>query len=149
MKELFGYIFKLDIRKLFLEDSDNIFIQFFRYVFVGGIAFIVDWGSLYVIEKAGVNYLVAAIFAFIFGLVVNFILSKCFVFKAKEIDLRIEFIAYAVIGVMGLCITEILMYTFTDVMGIYFMVSKLIAAILVLIWNFFARKIILYRGSAK
>lgn len=39
MKELFDYIFKLDFKSLFITKSNNTFIQFFRYIFVGGVAF--------------------------------------------------------------------------------------------------------------
>ena len=47
MKELFDYIFKLDFKSLFITKSNNTFIQFFRYIFVGGVAFLADGGSLF------------------------------------------------------------------------------------------------------
>ena len=34
----------MKIKQLFSGDTDNTFIQFFRYVFVGGFAFVVDYG---------------------------------------------------------------------------------------------------------
>lgn len=145
MKELFDYIKNLDFKGLFTETTSNSVIQFFRYVFVGGIAFIVDGGSLFFIEKTGINYLIAAVFAFVIGLICNYILSKLLVFKKSKVDGRVEFIVYGVIGVIGLLFTEIIMYILTDIVGIYFMLSKVVAAIIVLLWNFLARKIILYR----
>lgn len=145
MKELFDYIKNLDFKGLFTETTSNSVIQFFRYVFVGGIAFIVDGGSLFLIEKTGINYLIAAVFAFVIGLICNYILSKLLVFKKSKVDGRVEFIVYGVIGVIGLLFTEIIMYILTDIVGIYFMLSKVVAAIIVLLWNFLARKIILYR----
>ena len=55
-----------------------------------------------------------------------------------------EFIVYAIIGVIGLALTEGLMVLMLEVIGIYYMIAKVIAAIIVLLWNFIARKVLLY-----
>lgn len=146
MSELFTYIFQQDMKKLFMEPTDNVVIQFFRYIFVGGIAFLVDGGSLFLIELMGIHYLIAAVFAFILGLTANFIMSKLLVFNGSESNKsnRVEFIVYGVIGIIGLGITEIIMFAFTEKLNMHFMISKIIAAALVLVWNFMARKIALY-----
>lgn len=145
MKELFDYIFKLDFKSLFITKSSNTFIQFFRYIFVGGVAFLADGGSLFLITSIGVNYLISVIFAFVIGLAVNYGLSKLLVFENSSVNGKIEFLVYGIIGVIGLGFTEIIMYVLTEIAGLYFMVSKVIATIIVLVWNFVARKITLYR----
>ncbi len=145
MKELFDYIFKLDFKRLFITKSNNTFIQFFRYIFVGGVAFLADGGSLFLITTIGVNYLISVIFAFVIGLAVNYGLSKLLVFENSSVNGKIEFLVYGIIGVIGLGFTEIIMYVLTEIAGLYFMVSKVIATIIVLVWNFVARKITLYR----
>ena len=145
MKELFDYIFKLDFKSLFITKSSNTFIQFFRYIFVGGVAFLADGGSLFLITTIGVNYLISVIFAFVIGLAVNYGLSKLLVFENSIVNGKIEFLVYGIIGVIGLGFTEIIMYVLTEIAGLYFMVSKVIATIIVLVWNFVARKITLYR----
>ena len=146
MKEFLDYIKKLDLKSLFITPTSNALIQFFRYIFVGGVAFLADGGSLFLIEAIGVNYLIAAIFAFIIGLVCNFLLSKLMVFQKSDKDGKVEFAVYGVIGVIGLGITEIIMYVLTEIAGIYLMLSKVVAAAIVLIWNFVARKLVLYRN---
>ena len=147
MKELLGYIGKMDIKNLFKTPTNNTFIQFFRYVFVGGAAFLADAATLFILELIGMHYLISAIFAFIVGLICNFLLSKLLVFQQTKTDLRVEFLIYGVIGVIGLGITEAFMYLLTDIAGFYFMLSKIIVAIIVLIWNFIARKLILYKNT--
>lgn len=147
MKELFTYILKMDTKRLFMESTDNTWIQFFRYIFVGGIAFLVDGGSLFLIEYIGIHYLAAAVVAFILGLIANYILSKLLVFKGNTSNKSnwTEFFVYGIIGIIGLGITEGIMYVFTEKLKLYFMLSKIIAAAVVLVWNFVARKMILYR----
>lgn len=146
MSEFLTYIFKPDMKKLFMDPTDNAVIQFFRYIFVGGIAFLADEGSLFLIELMGVHYLIAAVFAFVLGLAVNFIMSKLLVFNGSKSNRsnETEFIVYAVIGGIGLGITEVILFIFTEKLNLYFMVSKIIAAAIVLVWNFMARKTILY-----
>ena len=136
------------IKKIFIGESDNTIVQFIRYIFVGGAAFIADAASLWLISLIA-HYLIATAAAFIIGLIVNFTLSKLFVFTDNAHNKAAEFITYGIIGVIGLGITELLMYLFTEKLGLYFMLSKIITAVLVLVWNFAARKIILYRGNNK
>jgi putative flippase GtrA len=64
-----------------------------------------------------------------------------FVFGESKIKSKsTEFIAFAVIGVIGLGLLNLLMWLFTDNLGINYIVSKLIATIFVYAWNFFARR---------
>ena len=147
MKELFDLLIHFKLKKLFFEPTKNGMIQFFRYAFVGGIATVVDWAVQYVLTVLWVHYLIAAVFAFLSGLLVNYFLSKIFVFKAQEAKVNAlwEFVIYAVIGVIGLGITVGLMFILTDVAGLYFMLSKVITTVIVLFWNYFARKVIIYK----
>lgn len=149
MKEFFSLLKRFDLKGIFITPTKNSFLQFFRYVFVGGIATIVDWGILFILtDFVYVHYLVSAVIAFLAGLITNFFLSKILVFKANEarVSKGLEFVGYAIIGVIGLGITELIMFFFTDCWNIYYMISKVIATVIVLAWNYFARKIIIYKG---
>ncbi len=148
MKEFFDALKRFDMNALFRAETTNGFIQFFRYIFVGGIAFVADAGALWLCEKF-MHYLIAAAIAFVFGLVVNYVLSVCFVFSDSErtTSRTAEFIIYAIIGVIGLGLTELIMWLFTDVIGLYFLLSKIVAAAIVLVWNFVARKKIIYTNK--
>ena len=146
IREILSMLCRLDIRGLVLAPTENSLLQFFRYCLVGGIATVVDWGVLYLTEKL-VHYLLAAVAGFVCGLVCNYSLSKWMVFNGSnaKVDARQEFLAYTAIGVAGLGITLVLMYVMTEWLRLYFMVSKVIATVLVLIWNFLARKMLYSR----
>lgn len=122
-------------------------VQLFRYLFVGGLAFVVDYGLLFVLtEYAGLHYLASATIAFIAGLTVNYFLSTSWIFRSGAVIKNKvgEFVVFALIGVVGLVLTNVLLFLFTDVCGIHYMVSKLITTALVMLWNFFGRKLILF-----
>lgn len=153
MKELFSLIAKRDFKGLFYKKTDNIFIQFFRYCFVGGLATLVEGGALWLIQRfvfkdaVGVYVYIAQGIAFVLGLVANFVLSKLFVFqeKSEKTNAAGEFFTYAVIGVVGLLIKEFLLWSFHVQIGIHYMLVWVVSTIIVLIWNYAARRIILYR----
>jgi putative flippase GtrA len=95
------------------------------------------------------HYLLGACFGFVAGLVCNFLLSRALVFRAQEarVGRVLEFVGYAFIGLIGLGLTEVLLYCFTEIVLLHYMISKVIASAVVLFWNFFARKILLYQNA--
>lgn len=135
------------LNKLFVQPTDNSMLQLIRYCFVGGFAFMVDAGGLYVLtEYAGMYYLLSATISFIAGLVVNYLLSTSWIFRKSKLANRwTEFVIYSAIGVVGLGMNALFLYVFTDWLHIYYMMSKIITAAMVMLWNFFARKIILFK----
>lgn len=136
----------LSFSKLFRDDTDNIFIQFFRYLFVGGFAFLVDFFLLYFFSDfCGIYYLISAVLSFVISLIVNYLISIQWVFYKDQIDNKfIEFNVFSLIGIVGLLFTEILLYLFTDVLGLYYLISKIISAAIVMFWNFIVRRIMFY-----
>lgn len=135
------------IEKLFRQNTDKTIVQLFRYFFVGGAAFIVDFGSLYILTDIfGIYYLISAAIAFILGLIVNYLLSISWVFNQRTMDNRLsEFTVFTIIGVIGLGLNEVLIWFFTGYIGLFYLVSKIIAAVIILFWNFFARKYALFK----
>ena len=139
----------MDINTLLKDDTDSIFIQFFRYLFVGGFAFLVDFFLLYFFsDVCGIYYLVSAALSFIISLIVNYLISVFWVFNKNKIDNKlVEFGVFSLIGVVGLIFTELILYLCTDVFGIYYLVSKIIATAIVMFWNFLARRFMFYGKS--
>lgn len=134
------------INKLFKQPTDNLFIQLFRYIFVGGTAFAVDFFFLYFFcDICGIYYLISAVLSFIISVLVNYLMSTKWVFNQNNIENKVfEFNLFIIISTIGLGFTEILLYLLTDIFGIYYLWSKVISAIIVLFWNFLARRVMFY-----
>ena len=135
------------VRKaLFTEKTESTVVQLFRYTFVGGLAFIVDFGTLFILtEYLNLFYLISAGIAFILGLITNYALSVNWVFSNRTLDSKgMEFFLYTVIVLIGLGLNELLLWTLTDLLSIYYLFSKIITAIIIYLWNFFARKYLLF-----
>lgn len=138
----------LKFKKMFVEKTDKLGLQFFRYLFVGGAATIVDWAALWLLhDKFSINIYIAAAISFCFGLITNYILSELFVFKGSPSNKSwlFEISVYFVTGLVGLLFTEGIMYLLCSVLSLNYMVAKIIATAVVFVWNFGSKKIILYR----
>ncbi len=120
--------------------------QFCRYFVVGGVAFVVDFAFLCLLtEFASLYYLLAACLAFMAGIAVNYALSISWVFDHRNLDNKVhEFAIFTVIGIVGLAFNAALMWSFTEVAGLHYLGSKVIAAALIFLFNFGARKILLF-----
>ena len=106
----------MKIKSLFVGDTDNTFIQFFRYCFVGGFAFVVDFGVMTLLtEVFSVYPVVSSTVSFVAGLLVNYLLSTFWIFKNSKIKNRFaEFLAFALIGVIGLGINAAIIWLFQN-----------------------------------
>jgi len=97
-------------------------------------------------EYFGIFYLISAAIAFIIALITNYILCINWIFKTRKIkSKKFEFSIFIYIGIIGLLFNEIFIWLFTSGFGINYLISKILAAIAVLFWNFLARKLILYQ----
>ena len=148
LKEFFSLVFSFNIKGLMIEPTSNIVIQAFRSLFVGAIAFVADAGLLWIISLTGLHYLICAVFGFLLGVYVNYWLSVKFVFTNKAtLGKPGELVVYVIVGAVGLGLTMFFMWFFTEIAGLHFILSKCIATILVFVWNFTSRKVILYRNG--
>jgi putative flippase GtrA len=138
---------KMMMEQLFKNKTNNTVIQLFRYTFVGGLSFIFDFGSLYILtEYFNIYYLVSAAIAFMLGLTINYLLSISWVFEKRSIESKhVEFFIFAIIGIVGLALNELFIWFFTEIVGAYYLYSKLMSTGLVYLWNFFVRKYTLFR----
>lgn len=128
----------------------KLIIQFLKFGVVGGIAFVVDYSIMvFLTEVFGVQYLISSFISFCVSVVVNYILSMKFVFESRD-DIRkqAEFIGFVILSVIGLGINELVMYLVADVwlgdkIKRAYLIAKLVATFVVMIWNFVSRKIFL------
>lgn len=133
-------------KKLIKNETDHTLIQLFRYSFTGTIAIMIDFYCLYILNDIfQFNYLFATGIAYLVGIIINFYLSTIWVFgKKAEGNFWADFGLFATIGIIGLFLVEVLMWFFTEFALWHYLVSKLSATMIVSIWNFYARKQLLY-----
>lgn len=125
--------------------TEKLLIQIFKFGIVGGIAFIIDYLSLIICKEVfHLNTLSSAAIAFTISVIYNYIASVKWVFDVnKEKNEKTNFIIFIVLSIVGLIITEIIMWLGSDVMGISYLIVKIIATTIVMVFNFITRKMFL------
>jgi putative flippase GtrA len=148
---------KRKFQQLLIHKNDNVFVQFFRSVFVGGLATLVDLGVFYVLAiKFHLHPNLATTISFIFGLIVNYYLTQLWVFSYTPDSLAKSFSIFTIIGVVGLLLNNFLLYIMINyrilasALGMKDLdnikiTAKIIATFIVFIWNFGARKYFIFR----
>lgn len=148
------------IRRIFVRENNNIYVQFFRYAIVGGFAALADISVFYLAANIiGINHIIANTMSFIFGLLLNYFMSRVWVFNKQTQSMIRDFILFAVIGVIGLLLSNMILYVLVDLRLLYNIFAiilsfngdnftkisaKLVSVFIVLFWNFVARKKIVF-----
>ena len=126
----------------------KLFNQLIKFGLVGGIAFIIDYGIMvFLTEVFKVPSLISAAISFTVSVIFNYIASVKWVFdvdKEKNSKAK-ELIIFILLSVIGLGINELIMWIMDKQFGIYYMISKIVATIVVMCYNFITRKLFLER----
>ena len=101
----------------------------------------------------GMDAVLSASISFVVSVIFNYVASMRFVFTRRDdLSRRREFIIFVVLSVVGLVINEIIMAAGVAVLGdsaVMITVAKLVATVIVMVWNFFSRKKWLDAGESE
>lgn len=134
----------------------KLFEQIMKFGIVGVIAFIIDYGLLVLLtELFGINYLISATVSFTVSVIFNYLASMRFVFTHKEdMSKTKEFVIFVMLSVAGLLINNGLMFAGVEMLpwpewlsAHAYMIVKIFATAVVMVWNFVTRKIFLDAGN--
>ena len=119
-------------------------LQLIRFGIVGGVAAFTDVGVLVLLkELIGVNVFAASAVSFCVSVTVNYLLSMTFVFKSKEQSKFKEFVVFVLLSIGGLCLNQLILWIGVRFTSVYYLIIKLLAMVIVPIYNFITRKIFL------
>ena len=121
-----------------------------KFGFVGFLCFFIDWGIMvFLTEVFGINPLISSTISFTVSVTVNYILSVTFVFETdKNANKGSQFVIFVLLSIVGLGVNELCMWLGTDLLGIHYMITKVGATAVVMVYNFITRKIFLEKKSA-
>lgn len=111
---------------------------------VGIIATIIDFLTLYIMHSLFyLNLYFSVTIAFALSLILNFILSMKFVFQNnKNLSTLKQILIFTLTSIIGLLINQIIIYLLSGLLNIHYIISKILATIIVMIFNFVSRHII-------
>lgn len=121
--------------------------QLIKFGVVGTIGAIVDFGTLFVLKEFfGLNLYVANTISVSAAICSNFLWNSLWTFRGSYRGRRRHrFLPFVIVSVIGLGINQVILYVtheFTGLEGLQYgyLVAKVAATIVVMMWNFAANK---------
>lgn len=117
------------------------YLEMMRFIIVGAITFVVDYGLLYIFtEYIGLYYMYSTAIAFIAAVIFNYWLCVIYVFTNVQRQTSKQAILFVGSSVIGLGLNQICMWFFVEIFGIYYMFAKIISIIIVMAWNYIMKR---------
>lgn len=122
------------------------FKDFFLYVVVGGLATIVEWAAFWVLTNTSdMHYLWATALAFALSTLANWYFGRLLVFKERHGSLAREIGSIYLASMVGLLLNLIIMFVLVQTFAAEEMWSKVIATVLVFVYNYLVRRLVIYK----
>ena len=130
------------------------FAELIRFVFVGGLSFAIDFVLLilfqeYVFGTWPNGVLISAALAFAVSLVAHYFLAAFWVFRGHAVKgVRPHAVAgtlFVVTNLVGLGINELCLWIGVSILAAHYIVVKLVATGIVMIWNYAAQKGLIFK----
>lgn len=140
----------------------HLIAQITKFGIVGVIAAVIDFGILNALVKfAHMNNVAAGTISFLIALAFNYILSMKMVFRHRD-DMAqwMEIVIFAISAAIGLAMNDVIIwlatvdlpsnavYTMHGTYVLYTNIGKVVATVVVAIWNFIIRKVFLDAPSS-
>lgn len=125
--------------------NNKLLLQIFKFVIVGGIATIIDFIVLFILKEfIGLNEIVANTISFTVSVIYNYIASVKWVFDVDENKNKsTQFIIFITFSIIGLLINNLILWICIDKFSLYYLIGKVIATGIVMVFNFITRKLFL------
>jgi len=134
-------MFSVFVRKLSNFPSLYKRITFLKFFIAGGFCGLLDLLLLYFFTDIfGLWYLHSGILSFIIVSVISFLLNKKITFRDKNENYKSQYLRYVFIILIGMIINNSFLYVFTDILGIWYVISRVFSSLIALIWNYTASK---------
>ena len=120
--------------------------QGLKYVVVGLITLVIDFGVTWLLLPS-MHLVIANSLGFLLANIINFLLAHRWVFQSEVPTTQSThiYIAVLAISLVGLALSDLIVWLAISQWQMPFLISKILAAILGLVWNFGARKIWIYK----
>ena len=135
-------LFKLFLRIVPIDSA----YQIARFLVVGVVSAVLEIGILVLlVEYFQWRYLAANILAFLITNVVNYLLSRTWVFTSDHNKKLSEFMIFMAFVSIGLCINQLFLWLLVEYLDLNYKVAKVVAIVITIIWNFLTRKHLVFK----
>lgn len=122
--------------------------EFIRFSGVGVVSFGIDFGLFSLLLALGVQHILASSVSFCISVVVNYILTRRFVFASgPNVNVAKEFTYYVLLNFVALGLNTLVLFVCVDLSDLHPLLGKIIATAVVMVFNFVTRKMLIEHMS--
>ena len=135
--------------------------EILKFAFTGGVCFVIEYAALVLLkELLHIPVVAATPIAFLISVVFNYLLCVKWVFSGAQEGSKKAQLGFLITSVMGLLLNWVIMWALTSLFGEdallfalfgieikVYMLNKVIATGLVMVWNYFTKRYVLKKDS--
>ncbi len=127
------------------KKTKKLFVQIFKFAIVGVTATVIDFAFLYVFKEFfHLPVILSNTLSFCISVIYNYIASVKWVFDVNsEKNKKSQFVEFILFSIVGLLLNDLIMWICIDKFSVYYLLSKIIATVIVMVFNFITRKMFL------
>ncbi|MBA3284770.1 MAG: GtrA family protein [Nitrosopumilus sp.] len=123
-------------------------VKLTRFALVGFTGMVLDFGITFLLkEKGKIQKYIANTIGFLSAATSNYYLNRIWTFRSSDAEIFYEYSRFIGVSVAGLAINLFILWFLHDVKKINFYVSKLLAIIITIAWNFSFNYIYTFGGQ--
>jgi putative flippase GtrA len=144
-----------------VEQNKSRAAEVIRFAVTGGICFVVELAVLILLKgRLGIDTLIATPIAFLVSVILNYLLCVIWVFRGAKNRGAGAKAGFLITSLIGLGLNELLMLLFRLTLGEdaviltlgtkeinMYVLNKCLATLIVMIWNYFSKRAVLYRKA--
>ena len=135
--------------------------EILKFAFTGGVCFVIEYAALILLkELLHIPVVAATPIAFLISVVFNYLLCVKWVFSGAQEGSKKAQLGFLITSLMGLLLNWVIMWTLTSLFGEdallfalfgieikVYMLNKVIATGLVMVWNYFTKRYVLRKDN--
>ena len=135
--------------------------EILKFAFTGGVCFVIEYAALILLkELLHIPVVAATPIAFLISVVFNYLLCVKWVFDGAQEGSKKAQLGFLITSVMGLLLNWVIMWALTSLFGEdallfalfgieikVYMLNKVSATALVMVWNYFTKRYVLKKDS--
>lgn len=113
-----------------------------KFSWLGIFTTVLDFFLLFLLtELFHIHYVYSAFYSFVGATVFNYFVSKSYVFMVDDQkDNRFDLLWFFLFSIVGLAINQVLVVVLVEYFSLYYILAKLLATIVVMLWNYNSRR---------
>lgn len=122
--------------------------NFILFCLVGGTSALIDMSLLYAsVEFFNIPLLLAATLSFSVASINGYVLNQKFTFKNEKNVSFSQYLMFLTVSLAGLGLTLALLHMLTNIVGLHYLIAKIITIAIVVFWNYFANTLWTFKKS--